>query len=49
VFDAGSIQSTLDLDINPFIVGLDEAKARADEFKDIDVKLNLSLRLSLIV
>lgn len=44
MFDAGSIQGTLDLDTNPFTVGLDEAKAKADEFSNnaIEVKLKLN-------
>ncbi|HST77291.1 MAG TPA: transglycosylase SLT domain-containing protein [Verrucomicrobiae bacterium] len=45
-FDAGSIEGTLDLDLNPFTVALDEATARADEFdgKTFTAKLDLDSR-----
>src|SRR3978361_818817 len=42
-FDAGSIESRLDLDINPFIEGLRDAKARADEFSKNAVEAKLKL------
>jgi phage-related protein/SLT domain-containing protein len=45
-FDAGSIEGTLDLDLNPFTAALDEATARADEFdgKTFTAKLDLDSR-----
>jgi hypothetical protein len=43
-FDAGSIEGSLDLNLNPFNVGLDEALGRLDEeFDGKTFSANLSL------
>lgn len=42
-FDAGSIEGSLDLDLTPFNLAMDEALARADEFDGQTFSANLDL------
>lgn len=42
-FNAGSIEGTVDLDIRPFLAGLNRAKAEADKFEKRKIKPELDL------